>query len=361
MKYSIYKLTGVKNFISSVLIIICLISSSILLPIQIYAETEEKMNEKLPRNFFEENKNVSAWEIIRVVKDILALKDRPLLFWDANGNLCETTDATFHSQTLYDGAYLLINNSDGYNNPYVMNIAIDWIGQLEEKYRKYKVYLSNLGVYSVIPQTSILKLDIYKNLNDRENYADILLNTFSSYGSVEYDSFEYNSYYGLELIYKLIGSKQRFGVDFILEMLDEMSELSSTRLLKSAVLYNKGNIIAEDPHRRDEAISLYRQVIVEYPDVEYKNYMWYQNFAQLALLNVIKLLPTENERVSFIRPYTDNNTPFPVRYFALYLLAYGEEGLLPYGEKGLIKPDTKYQRIFDDIKLPDDKKYWFEH
>jgi hypothetical protein len=49
-----------------------------------------------------------------------------------------------------------------------------------------------------------------------------------------------------------------------------------------------------------------------------------------------------------------------VRYFALYLLASGEEGLLPYGEQGLIKPDPKYKKIFDEITLPEDKKYWFK-
>jgi len=357
MNYSINKLRYAYKTISSTLIIFCLIIFLNLPIVKIYAETEKELSEKLHKEFVKEN--VSAWVVIQLVKDILALKDRPLIFYDADGNLHEATDATFHSQTLYDGCYMLIHNSDDPDNPEIMKVALDWAQKIEEKHSKCKIHLPNQVTHPIIPETAILKMDIYKNLNDKERYADTLINTFSSYGTMEYNSFEYNSYYGLELLYKLMEAKEVFGSDFIFELLDKMYEQAQSRLLKSAILYQKGNLLSEMPENKDRAIDTYKTIIVEYAEEEYRNFMWYQNFAQFSLLNSVKLLPTENDKVAFIKQYTDESTPFPVRYFALYLLAYGEGGLLSYGEQGVIKPDPKYKKIFDEIRLPEDKKYWF--
>jgi len=315
---------------------------------------------QMTRNF-SDNESISSSVIIQVVSEIIALPDRPLISWNTDGNLCEEDNTTFHSQMLYNGCYMLIHNATDSDNPQVLKTALDWITILENEYPDKTIW-TEFSPYikpPIAPESALLKMTAYEKMKNKEKYEETLINTLTLYGIVEYIGFEYNSYYGLELIYKLIKAKETFGSDFVLEILDKIYEKAPGRLLKSAVLYHKGELLSEIPGKKEEAISVLNQVIDEYPEEEWQNFMWYSNFAQFAMLDAIKLFQTEEERGTFIKPYTEETTPFPVRYFALYLLAYGEEGLLPYGDNGLIEPDPKYQKIFDEIILPEDKQYWF--
>ncbi|MGQ9706619.1 MAG: hypothetical protein ACUVWP_06405 [bacterium] len=202
-------------------------------------------------------------------------------------------------------------------------------------------------------------MTVYKKMKNKEKYEEILLNTFKLYGIVEYNSFEYNSYYGLELIYKLLESKDTFGSDYILELFDKMFNQAPNRLLKSAVLYYKGILLSQMAGKKNEAMVVLKHVTDENPEEEWQNFMWYQNFAQLSMLEVIKLFQTEEERIAFIKPYTNETTPFLARYIALFLLAYGESYLLSDNVKHVITPNPGYQKIFENTILPEDKQYWF--
>ncbi|MGQ9706620.1 MAG: hypothetical protein ACUVWP_06410 [bacterium] len=87
---------------------------------------------------FSYNKSISSSVIIWVINEILASPDRPLIYWDTDGNLCEASDATFHSQALYDGCYMLLYNADNPDNQQVLKTALDWFSMLENEY-PYKI------------------------------------------------------------------------------------------------------------------------------------------------------------------------------------------------------------------------------
>ena len=80
------------------------------------------------------------------------------------------------------------------------------------------------------------------------------------------------------------------------------------------------------------------------------------NYAQIALVEYVRSLPDDERRRSFIEKYTGDETPFPLRYQALYLLSYGDDG---YDADVTFGPlDTGYRELYDSIQL-EAKFYWF--
>jgi hypothetical protein len=51
-----------------------------------------------------------------------------------------------------------------------------------------------------------------------------------------------------------------------------------------------------------------------------------------------------------LQGYISDETPFPVRYLALYFLGYG------YGEEVVITPNPEYQKLYESLK-PANREY----
>jgi hypothetical protein len=98
-----------------------------------------------------------------------------------------------------------------------------------------------------------------------------------------------------------------------------------------------------------------------YPEEEFTNFMTAINFAQRALLEAVRLLPTEAKKIALLQGYISDETPFPVRYFAAYLLGFGEEAApqFGYGEEGMITPNPEYQKLYESLK-PANREYPYD-
>ena len=300
---------------------------------------------------------------IKVVEEILSVDDRPLGVHYFEGNpeyvLMKTT---YHSQALYKGCLRLLEGSTDFSNPEVLEKFFEWEHRLETEFQSAYVCSPNFPFDSPAgAEASLLAIKAYKELKDGQNYADSLLRAYESYGTIEYQDFEYNSYYGLELIHNLFEDRERLEVEFALTLLDKLYDQGQSRLLSAFALYIKGLILSENPDRQEEALKVFKQVVDNYPEEEFTNFMTAINFAQRALLEAVRLLPTEAKKIALLQGYISDETPFPVRYFAAYLLGFGEEAApqFGYGEEGMITPNPEYQKLYESLK-PANREYPYD-
>lgn len=151
-------------------------------------------------------------------------------------------------------------------------------------------------------------------------------------------------------------------------LLDKLCQQGQNGLFSAYALYQKGVILAENPDRQEEALKVFKQAADNYPEEEFTNFMTVINFAQWALLEAVRILPSEAQKIALLQGYISEQTPFPVRYFAVYLLRHGEESApqFGYGNKGVITPNPDYQELCESLwqvnrqRYGDDKYYDFE-
>jgi len=290
---------------------------------------------------------------IKTVEEILSVDDRPLMIHYSyyGGYPHDMPKTTYHSQALYYGCLRLLENSTDSGNPEVLEKFFEWEQRLETEFQS--AYICDTVFLFERPagaEASLLAIKAYKELKDGQNYADSLLRAYESYGTIEYQDFEYNSYYGLELIYRAAVDREIWGDEFILTLLDKLYQQGQNGLLSACALYQKGEILAENPNKREEALRVFKQVVDNYPEEEFTSFMVVINFAQVALLEATKLLSTEAEKIALLQGYISDETPFPVRYLALYFLGYG------YGEEVVITPNPEYQKLYESLN-PANREY----
>jgi hypothetical protein len=201
--------------------------------------------------------------------------------YDYETNTDYLPKTTYQPQALYLGCQRLLYKSTDFTNPKALDSFFTWEEKLEKEFQSANVLTYGYQILNPAgAEASLLKIDAYETLKDKDNYADSLLSSYQSYGTMECWGFEYNSYYGLELIYNLKKAKETWGDEFVLSLLDRLYQQGQSRLLSAYALYIKGLVLAENPNRQKEALQVFKQVVDNYPEEEYTCFMTVVNYAQ---------------------------------------------------------------------------------
>ncbi len=295
-----------------------------------------------------------------VVNGIINAPPRPFSFglppeWDdANPNV-PVENASYQSQALYWAAQRLLGSSDEES----LKWAAFYAGQLGEYYPDSNVYGWEFGFkHPAAAEAARLQIKAYARTDDREHFEETVMEAFPEFGSIRYFSYSYGSFYGLQMLYEISDYISGWVPSEAADLLLELAEIAPNRLLKAVAELDAGKLLVASSSETDIAKgqNLLWAVIEEYPDQEHNPLYVTFNAGQVALVEYLRSLPDDERRRAFLEKYTGDATPFPVRYCALYLLSYGDDG---YDADTAFGPlDTGYRELYDSIQL-ENKDYWF--
>jgi hypothetical protein len=295
-----------------------------------------------------------------IVNGIINAPPRPFAFRDNYEIPADEKNATYQSQVLYWAAQSLLEN----NGDNSAEWAAFYAEQLGKYYEGNNVYSKGaLGFENPAgAEAACLQLEAYGVLGDIESFERVVLRAFPQYGETECfsgsDNDEGNFHYGSIILSIVSEAVNNWDTATSSELLFELSSIAPNRLLKATAELEAGRILisSSDEAYIAEGQNVLWSIIEEYPDEEYTSSDITRNIGQFALVEYLRSLPDDDRRLSFLKKYSGDATPFPIRYQALYLLAYGDEG---YDANTTFGPlDTGYRELYDSIQL-EDKDYWF--
>jgi hypothetical protein len=303
---------------------------------------------------------ISPEAVGAVINGIINAPQRPFEFemppeWEDVRPPVDPENSTYQSQALYWASLRLLNVPGEDAGKW----AAFYAEQLGEYYPDNKVYDRAFGFErAASAEASRIRLKAYAALNDRGRFEEVITRAFPQYGTLEFYSFEYGSLYGFEMLFDTHDYVSDWEPGEAADLFLDLAEIAPNRLLTAYAEFVAGETLVKSEDEADVARgqNILWAVVEEYPDPEHNFFYVTYNPAQAALVEYVRSLPDDERRRSFLTKYAGDATPFPVRYQALYLLAYGDEG---YDRNPQFGPlDTGYRELYDSIQL-EDKEYWF--
>lgn len=296
-----------------------------------------------------------------MIKDILnniqSLPDKPYGF-DKFSVLTGLEEPTYHVQAYYYVCISLLSPLDSFEtiSPEIVDQLFEWSEMLTDEYRDYKVY--DIYLFDCPAQAEGLwfQMRIYEYLRDRENFEKTLMEIYTNYGTTKkWLKHEYHSFYGLDIVDEYPArAAEIWGEDYALSLLDKLYEKSPNKFIEAKVLIEKGILLAGSEGLEDEAIDIFAKVIEDYAGEEHNYYYnTYMNAGQAAVLETLDMLPDEESKREFLLPLTAEEVPFPVRYFAVFLLANGKEGFSP--------DPANFNQLYEELWREEHPNYFFEY
>jgi len=305
--------------------------------------------------------NIFSSDAVKIIVDeILASPDRLTEEYlpDEHYELGEYKEPTYQVQAVLYGCRNLLSRftTDAFSEQ-DNNLFWEWC---EKLYTEYKDHLVNNFYYEKImiagAQGLLLQMKAYEILNQRENYEKTLLEANKEYGKGYPDTSASITSYGYTLIKEAsYNAREKWGDDFAVSLLDKLYEKAPTRLLTAKALLEKGKLLRPQENGDDEALAIFMEVIDKYPYSDIKYHHGLTNFAHYAVDEVMRIIRDNTEQREFLTSLTSENTPFPVRLYAAYLLSSNNEN---YRHDQY--PREEFDQLYEDLLAIEHEEYVFE-